>query len=51
MLKASSTLARVQAFDRALRERAATRSVTHDFGGAILCTELPRVWDLNVAFL
>jgi ribosomal protein S18 acetylase RimI-like enzyme len=51
VLQASSTLARVKAFDRALRERAATRAVTHDFGTAILCVELPRVWDLNVAFL
>ena len=51
MLQASSTLARVQAFDRGLRERAASRLVTHDFGGAIFCDDLPKVWDLNVAFL
>jgi ribosomal protein S18 acetylase RimI-like enzyme len=51
VLAASSLLARVQAFDRGLRERAAPRRVTHDFGTAILCPGLPRVWDLNVAFL
>src|SRR5919112_1933235 len=51
MLRASSLLGRIQAFDRGLRERAATRIVTHDFGSAALCRALPRVWDLNVAFL
>jgi ribosomal protein S18 acetylase RimI-like enzyme len=51
MVWATTRLGRAKAFDRALRERAATRRVTHDFGGAILCPQLPRVWDLNVAFL
>jgi GNAT superfamily N-acetyltransferase len=51
MLGAPSVLGRAQGFDRALRERAATRWVKHDFGAAILCPQLPRVWDLNVAFL
>jgi ribosomal protein S18 acetylase RimI-like enzyme len=51
VLRAAGTLGRIQAFDRALRERAATRIVAHDFGAAILCPALPRVWDLNVAFL
>src|SRR5262245_11041902 len=51
MVGAPSKLRRAQRFDRGLRERAATRHLTHDFGAAIMCPQLPRVWDLNVAFL
>jgi ribosomal protein S18 acetylase RimI-like enzyme len=51
VVQTTSTLGRVQAFDRALRVRAATRRLTHAFGTAILCRALWRVWDLNVAFL
>jgi ribosomal protein S18 acetylase RimI-like enzyme len=51
VLERSSALERVKRFDRELRERAATRIVAHDFGMAIFCGDLPRVWDLNVAFL
>jgi ribosomal protein S18 acetylase RimI-like enzyme len=43
-------LATMQAFDRGLRERAATRRTALPFGTAIFCDDLPRVWDLNAVF-